>query len=238
MTSEAEAAETRLLNDLPPAVAYWFSVSARKIRSTKTQRTQMTGPAVPWGVECLEAAHLSPKIKAAGRRLFGTRMFSIDLRAHKYNGEIAFDMMKRLLKSKMFVLGEKLRAIFDRDNLREVLGSYQPPLLQLDQRQDCAGGVPKFPVDFTVWGNEVIYIHVLRLLALAIDAAFQADIKTCLGELLADGCLSHHGIKGYKFLLVLVTWWRCLDATTISPYSIVTSLLPFVWLCLCVALCA
>ena len=91
--------------------------------------------------------------------------------------------------------------MFDEQRLLTTVGDYRPNDLfpKSQQRQDCPGGVPTPPWDFAVWGTEWVYIHVLRLLATAVDAQFIADVESWIGpDLLVGGKTSHNGIKGFE----------------------------------------
>lgn len=161
--------------------------------------------AFPWAVDALAAAHASATIKQAERNLFAsfhfTRQFEFVLLSEKGGRRPVFAVLNERLHEHLSALGAPLSTVFNEQELLTTVGTYRPKdrFPKSQQRQDCPGGVPTPPWDFAVWGTEWVYIHVLRLLATAVDTQFIADVESWIGhDLLVDGKTSHNGIKGFE----------------------------------------
>ena len=109
------------------------------------------------------------------------------------------------LNKRLAELGGELDAIYQSQNLREVLGSYTPEVDKVE-RQD-QGAVPLLPPQVADWPNatlddEICYIHVLRMLAAALDVPFLAKVNDTLKGLIKriqpNGAPPLDTIKGYE----------------------------------------
>ena len=177
-----------------------------------------------WLPDALLKAHDSKALKAQARKLLG----SDECQDLEGVANVWEDLKKKLGKH-MADLGDSLRCIYERDDLRSQLGSYPAEIRPASKRQDCEGGVPLPPGLAQGERNEGMsefdercFIHYLRLIALAVDPAFQDAVNLCLNpggnndgdifggdddeksndgdasSLIEGGQTFHGGIKGFE----------------------------------------
>jgi len=92
---------------------------------------------VPWTIQALKYAYLDPEIKKNVRLLLGTFQFTQCLSW----AQPSWPKLMSGLRTQMLAIGRQLKDIYEGDNLREILGTLEPPLLErTNGRQDCPGG--------------------------------------------------------------------------------------------------
>jgi len=161
---------------------------------------------VPYVVSIAPHAHLSKRLKKNLRQILGLGFaFTRVLDAVG----TAWDDMKNGCVSHMRALGQQLDDKFQEQELGARLGTFtaeqaphHPKLRQIVPPQ-CGPGM--FSDDLNDKGRqndlECTYIHFLRLIALALDGAFQKAVSEVLcdaGLRLVGGKVSSGGIKGYE----------------------------------------
>lgn len=178
---------------------------------------------VDYVVEIVQYAHLSAGLKNRLRKVMGLgAYFTTNL---VWAGQ--WNRLKEGCAAHMHRLGGQLKQFYEDQNLRAVLGSYEPPIigpaaaaaatpappspgllpLPAEQPSETRQSlVPQqcSPAAFEVAGIaesrslECTYIHFVRMIALALDDTFQRSVNRVLDGLLVDGGVSSGGIKGYE----------------------------------------
>ena len=147
-----------------------------------THHKQLITSTVAYVIQAVPYAHLNKRIKANVRRILslGAR-FTTNLGWAKQ-----WTVLQDGVRSTMICLGESLDVLYKQLGLRHKVGSYMPKLSDGASSTQfvpsvCSG--PQFDETESVVRNhnlECIYIHFLRLLALAYDAMFQQAVKDAL----------------------------------------------------------
>ena len=172
----------------------------------KSSQTRVSRPAVDWLVEAHAAAHEDSATKRLARLTLGVRLFTINL---GWAG--VFDKYRAGLERKLRALGEALGEACERDGLRAALGDVAPPLHDIVQadvaqcaktgakhvlRSDMDGIVPRpkaWAADFAGSNaaqkqrHERVFMHVLVLMATALNAQFHGMMRETLGPYVVAG---------------------------------------------------
>jgi G3E family GTPase len=201
-------AETKLLPP-PPEVVLWTDGKYEK-HDEDVMRIQGV-KAVRWLVQALLAAWCSDELKTQGRRLLAVRAFTANLRfMHLWHETpTAGQEMKQQtvlmtpIKAKLKELGHILEENYNEDNLKKRLGSLTLPLHPLiagegggEARQGLC--VPNPPPEWHGQPHhrcEFAYLHVLIMLAGAVNEAFQDWCRETLGDTISE--LQTPPIKSY-----------------------------------------
>lgn len=208
-------AEVRLL-PRPRAVQFWVERMDGDASDTAAGavpqhvRNQNGIEAAQWLVEVVAAAHLSKKIKAAGRELMATRNFAVNLEAFYLEAGSGYrgtrtvwdEILMKQLDAKLAALGEEARAVNEKENISDELGSEAVAAISTRHAAFPAGGgqerarqdtaMPQLEALFS-WEDgwkdrpEHVYIHVLTLLAAGLDPIFDAAVSEVASDI--------HGIK-------------------------------------------
>ena len=163
---------------------------------------------VPYVVDIVRYVHVSKPLKLTLRRLLGLGAWfttNLDTFGH------AWEDLQSGCSNHMRALGTQLDALFQTQDLRARLGTYDPVGTGLSSPKVSAHVVQFVPAqcapdqfgDDLVCNNdlECTYIHFLRLLALALDDGFQKTVNSTFkasGVRLVGGGVSSGGIKGYE----------------------------------------
>ena len=175
--------------------------------------------AAAWVVQAVRVAHRHEDTKTLLRRLLGSPSFTLCL-----TWATSFTTITEGSRAILNELGQSLDRIFQSENLRESIGSYHAPMLAIPDlvhgdrttpsplRQDAfltfldslpaaESGAPLSPLPgaehmLRTHEAEVQCIHVLRLIAKALDAAFVEAVNAAAREWLSTPVVAH-GIKGY-----------------------------------------
>lgn len=151
--------------------------------------------AMDWAIDALYYSHFSSKVKATCRQLLASSDFGPNL-----GWACLFNSFKQALESRLNEIGGVLTQLYHEQNFQSVVGTYHPPLMYppSQRRQDCKQGIPTPKWDFSQWGAEAAYIHVLRMIAIAIDSPFVKDIGVALKSAGISSNITHNGIKSYS----------------------------------------
>ena len=195
---QSRAAELRLLPSPGCPDFVWFFVSRNVSDDNMNTPVDDRKPllaTIDWLVETVSCAHLSKDVKNAGRKLMATMAFttSLDTRPEydsrgKYLGTVWDENLKPKLKRRLAILGKAARRANDLVDLKGTLGSaalrgiftYHPDFSATTPRskirQDLL--IPGISKMFK-WGDwrarpEYIFMHVLILLAVALDPLYEA----------------------------------------------------------------
>ena len=140
--------------------------------------------------------HRNSDLKRAGRLLLSQDMFTLSL---MHNG--AWDLLHNGTKALLDHIGIELREFYENENLRKHLGSLNPrQITGHTHRQDFSLVHPP-GCDWKEHIQEEAYIHFLRLIAFAIDEAFQRAVEQCVAPFNCDQGkkpFAHPGIKSIK----------------------------------------
>jgi ankyrin repeat protein len=161
-------------------------------------------------VEAVPYSHASKLVKANVRRVLGTESFTLNMGIAD-----AWDDLQDCIRARMHKLGAPLDEMFRKLHLASQLGQYDPQIAVpaaateatsadelLVQLVPTACTAEHFSgVDVASHDDlECTYIHFVRLLALALDEAFQHRVNAVLkdvGVRLVGGGVSSGGVKGY-----------------------------------------
>ena len=92
----------------------------------------------PWTIAALKHAYLDPEIKRQVRLLLGTFQYTQCLSW----AQPSWPQLMAGLRKEMLSIGSELQEIYISNNLAEILGALDPPLLHnTNFRQDCEGGM-------------------------------------------------------------------------------------------------
>ena len=207
---EREAEEARLAAEAgllpePETVLLWLE--ERQEEHDDETMTRQGQQAVEWLVNALLSAWCSPKLKQAGRRLLAKRKFTANLgfmhlwheRPGEHYGERTVLMTP--IKRKLEELGHELEDDYEAQNLRERVGNVW---LELHPLVREAGGARQgliVPAPEPGWNGrpahrrEFAYLHVLLMLAGAVNAAFHDWCSATLGNKIKE--LQTPPIKSY-----------------------------------------
>ena len=172
---------------------------------------KMIQDCVHWTIPALKWSCEFPEVKRKCRRLLGTFQYTQCLSW----AQPSWPTLMEGLDREMGAIGDRLDRLYHDLGLAEVLGQFEPGMLEdTNNRQDCPGGlvVPSFfrnadkqEEKNPLWrfepltiGNEIAYIHFLRLLGVAITDRFRERIEEVLGYELVGGVFHAGGIKGYE----------------------------------------
>eukprot|EP00940_MAST-03C_sp_MAST-3C-sp2_P000528 g528.t1 len=199
----------------PPAVALWFNNE-----DSSWRRKQQMEAAFPWLEHALLAAYEDTAVKKAAKKLLGHYHFTPFLKTCGLMSRLQSHCRGAALR-----IGSRLHAYYQESNLRESLGTLKLPMLdafgegKLKVRQDHPSlrlplplhvatlhqSSPNFMRKFTKFGREEgweyfeqesVLIHMLRLTALGIDAAYQKKVRKIVESPLCNGALKSVAIKG------------------------------------------
>lgn len=178
-------AEKRLLPP-PPYVMKLIDGSVADDDDDEEMKATIRRAALEWLPDALAHASISTKIKTVERRLLGTKLFTTNL---GWAG--CWKRLCEILELRMKRMGMRLEDTFRRNPDRELVEKYTPTLgfgtapattNERARRQDDHGLVPTpRGITFNTTFEECCYIHYLRLIATALDAAFQRSVDECLG---------------------------------------------------------
>ena len=168
---------------------------------------------VDYVVDIVQYAHISAGLKERLRTVMG-------LGAYFTTNLVWAEQWERLKEgcaAHMHRLGGQLKQLYEAQNLHDVLGLYEPPIIG-PSTPASSPGLAEHPGEtrqslvppqcssaaFEVAGVvasrnlECTYIHFVRMIALALDDVFQRSVTRVLDGLLVDGRVSSGGIKGYE----------------------------------------
>lgn len=168
---------------------------------------------VQWTIPALKWCYRNVEIKRKCRRLLGTFQFTQCLSW----AQPSWPTLMNGLAKEMGFIGDKLDRLYHELGLRDVLGTFVPRMLPgTNHRQDCPGGLvlpsffrnseekeaknPFWRFEPVTIGNEIAYIHFLRLIGTAIINNYRCHIQDVIGDLLAKGKFHAYAIKGYERL--------------------------------------
>ena len=207
-TENDEQAYIAQLCELPPCAQVLSSNTyTQLINMDQKEFKKLIGEAVPWVVELAAIAPRSQKAKDVlnGFLSLGPN-FASNLR---FAGQ--WERLKAGCNKKLKLFADALDNIFQRDDLREKLGTYTPPqpldsgvsdLLHNPRCQFVPPAVALGTFDSrdaaTTYDLECTYIHFLRLLAKSYDICFQDAVRSVLQQHGLDSAVvTSSGIKGY-----------------------------------------
>ena len=126
---------------------------------------------VPWTIKALKHAYLDQEIKRHVRLLLGTFQFTQCLSW----AQPSWPRLMNGLRNEMLSIGRELHDIYVADDLHEILGTLNPPLLaNTNYRQDCPGGPLVSCVCFDV---AIVACHEIRLGVQLLSVAAVFDIN-------------------------------------------------------------
>ena len=92
---------------------------------------------VPWTIQALKHSYLDQDIRRQVRLLLGTFQYTQCLSW----AQPSWPKLMAGLRTEMLSIGREINEIYESDNLYEILGTLNPPLLEdTNFRQDCPGG--------------------------------------------------------------------------------------------------
>ena len=193
----------------PPEVVLWTEGHYEK-HDEDIMRIQGI-KAVKWLVKALLAAWCSNELKIQGRRLLAVRAFTANLRfMHLWEemvkvGSAAKEQTTLMppIKAKLTELGHILEDNYNADSLRRRLGGLELPLHPLVEEQGqgqarqglCVPNPPPGWHGQPAHRCEFAYLHVLLMLAGAVNKAFQTWCRDTLGDTISE--LQTPPIKSY-----------------------------------------
>ena len=222
---ETIAAKARQLEELPEC-AQLLCDSIVGDDATHEKRIVDT---VKYVVEILPCAHVSARLKSNVRRILGAgSYFTTNLGWARQ-----WDTLRAQCKKSLMALGLPLELLFKQENLRDRLGCYTPPLssmsvadtnshtatatndghstdtttaLQLIPSQ-CSGDQFQEDAYLTNLELECVYLHFLRMLALAINGAFQSKVQDVLTSAEIQHTFSAAEVKSYERMYTKMMSW-------------------------------
>ena len=195
--SAAAEAEATLLPP-PRAVCYWLEGGTQCTPSGNPQ-DDFAKQAVEWLVKVVQHAHTSPRIKQAGRSLMACYLFTVNLDPFK----CWFQILIPKLTAHLMALGAEAQKINADSNLATILttaallavapyntaalpeGAATPRhLIRQDRLMPSMAKAPSTNYDRD-WKlqPEHIYIHMLLLVATALNPLFGAALKNLVADL-------------------------------------------------------
>jgi hypothetical protein len=168
--------------------------------------------ATAWLVEAHAAAHDDPATKRLARLVLGVRYFAenIDKLGAEGGTDTSWDDYKAGLRQRLQALGAPLAEQYEAEGLHAVLGGYevQEHALVAAERGRCAAagtayelrsdipGVVPVPVAWTVGADadpsarqhyERVFIHMLKMIAIALNEQFHEAMRDLLGPYAVAG---------------------------------------------------
>ena len=176
---------------IPTDVQEWVNGLIKRV--DKETRKEKARSAMTWLKMALLHAHNDKRLKQAIIDLLGTSYFTKNLRHFQF-----YDELKKHATRHGKMLGQKMKEYYDAENLKEQLGPVECRLHQgrewKTQEHFIKPGAAPLHTAGGVFESEAVYIHVLRMVALAIDADFQQYCTNLASE--HNGQLRGVPIKG------------------------------------------
>jgi hypothetical protein len=133
LAKKAEAARRQLL----PVPACVQRILKGDYTYISDDHKRLIQDCVPWTIQALKHAYLDQEIKRHVRLLLGTFQFTQCLSW----AQPSWPKLMDGLRKEMLTIGKELNEIYVSDDLYEVLGTLDPPLVEdTNCRQDCPGG--------------------------------------------------------------------------------------------------
>ena len=198
-STSVEDVETKLLKrELPTCVTEFIAGTKALIASREPSEEQnsLVKQAISWVTAAASEGHRSPKVMKLARRLLGSIHFTPALAWTR-----DYPLLRIAVRAQLHTTGERLHSLTLRDNLNAVVGSYKPNIItDFADRQDASGAVPTpRAFDFQTWGHEIVYTHLLRLVATALHPHFENFVLDTLQK--SGACVRVESMKTYAAMV-------------------------------------
>ena len=182
----------------PPPVQYWLDYGPSPVSSDRSQR-DLAQQATKWLVQAVQAAHESPRIKAAGRELMASFSFTCNLGYFRCWDDTLIPDLKAVLAThgetaKQANAASNLAATLTTTailaaapyNLQELPDGHATPREHVRQDVLMPSLTAAVSTDYDRdWKSqpEHIYAHMLLLVATALNPLFGAELSTVASDL-------------------------------------------------------
>ena len=191
--------ETKFLeNELPTCVTEFIDGAKTLIasREPSEEQNRLVKQAISWVTAAASEGHRSAKVMKLARQLLGSLNFTPALAWTR-----DYPLLQTAVRAQLHTMGERLHLLTLRDNLNAVVGSYQPNIItDVATRQDADGAVPTPRVfEFQTWGHEIVYTHLLQLIATALHPSFENFVLDTLQK--SGARVRVEGVKAYTAMV-------------------------------------